>query len=62
MTLLRLIDLSGGNRNCLLLCTCLKLEFFEGYKQAHRKEDDIAIVNAGMRVKLSEKGEVSKVI
>lgn len=25
-------------------------EYFYGYKQAHRKEDDIAIVNAGMRV------------
>ncbi|XP_064622237.1 xanthine dehydrogenase/oxidase-like [Lineus longissimus] len=25
-------------------------EYFFGYKQAHRKEDDIAIVNAGMRV------------
>ena len=25
-------------------------EFFAGYKQAHRKEDDIAIVNAGIRV------------
>ncbi|KAK2191207.1 hypothetical protein NP493_57g06060 [Ridgeia piscesae] len=29
-------------------------EFFCGYKQAHRREDDIAIVNAGMRVVLTE--------
>ena len=25
-------------------------EYFYGYKQAHRRDDDIAIVNAGMRV------------
>ncbi|XP_067942765.1 xanthine dehydrogenase/oxidase-like [Watersipora subatra] len=29
-------------------------EFFAGYKQAHRKEDDIAIVNSGMRVLFEE--------
>ncbi|BFZ19801.1 hypothetical protein BsWGS_22840 [Bradybaena similaris] len=29
-------------------------EYFFGYKQANRKEDDIAIVNAGMRVDLGE--------
>ena len=31
-----------------------QLEYFGGYKQAHRKEDDIAIVNAGMRVSFEE--------
>ncbi|CAG5134308.1 unnamed protein product, partial [Candidula unifasciata] len=31
-------------------------EFFFGYKQANRKEDDIAIVNAGMRVDLGDRG------
>eukprot|EP00117_Sycon_ciliatum_P032245 scpid13149/ scgid2110/ Xanthine dehydrogenase/oxidase; Xanthine dehydrogenase; Xanthine oxidase; Xanthine oxidoreductase len=29
-------------------------EYFYGFKQAKRREDDIAIVNAGMRVRLSE--------
>lgn len=29
-------------------------EFFAGYKQAHRREDDIAIVNSGMKVTLDE--------
>lgn len=32
-------------------------EFVKEFKQAHRREDDIAIVNAGMRVHLEEKGE-----
>ncbi|CAG5134311.1 unnamed protein product, partial [Candidula unifasciata] len=31
-------------------------EYFFGYKQANRKEDDIAIVNAGMRVDLGDTG------
>lgn len=30
----------------------LQNEYFFGYKQSTRKEDDIAIVNAGMRVEL----------
>ncbi|XP_065866854.1 xanthine dehydrogenase 1-like isoform X2 [Euphorbia lathyris] len=32
-------------------------EFVKEFKQAHRRDDDIAIVNAGMRVFLEEKGE-----
>ena len=28
----------------------LQTEYFGGYKQANRREDDIAIVNAGIRV------------
>ncbi|XP_021645492.2 xanthine dehydrogenase 1 isoform X2 [Hevea brasiliensis] len=32
-------------------------EYVKEYKQAHRRDDDIAIVNAGMRVFLEEKGE-----
>ena len=32
----------------------LQNEFFAGYKQAHRRDDDIAIVNAGMKVVLNE--------
>ncbi|KAI0219543.1 Xanthine dehydrogenase/oxidase [Lamellibrachia satsuma] len=35
-------------------------EYFEGYKQAHRRQDDMAIVNAGMRVLLEDKGDVIK--
>ncbi|KAI0235297.1 Xanthine dehydrogenase/oxidase [Lamellibrachia satsuma] len=33
-------------------------EYFYGYKQAHRREDDIAIVNAGMRVVLNDEENV----
>ncbi|KAF6158613.1 hypothetical protein GIB67_040127 [Kingdonia uniflora] len=32
-------------------------EYIKEFKQAHRREDDIAIVNAGMRVFLEESGE-----
>lgn len=32
-------------------------EFVKEFKQAHRREDDIALVNAGMRVFLKEDGE-----
>ncbi|KAL5766596.1 hypothetical protein ACOSP7_017213 [Xanthoceras sorbifolium] len=32
-------------------------EYVKEFKQAHRREDDIAIVNAGMRAYLEEKGE-----
>ncbi|GMI97444.1 xanthine dehydrogenase 1, XANTHINE DEHYDROGENASE 1 [Hibiscus trionum] len=32
-------------------------EYVKEFKQAHRRDDDIAIVNAGMRVCLEEKGE-----
>ncbi|ELU12941.1 hypothetical protein CAPTEDRAFT_198744 [Capitella teleta] len=30
-------------------------EYFDGFKQAHRRDDDISIVNAGMRVVFNEK-------
>ncbi|KAF9598089.1 hypothetical protein IFM89_024434 [Coptis chinensis] len=33
-------------------------EFVKEFKQAHRREDDIAIVNAGMRVALEENGGI----
>ena len=29
-------------------------EFFAGYKQAHRRDDDIAIVNSGMKITLDD--------
>ncbi len=35
-------------------------EYFCGYKQAHRRDDDIAIVNAGMRVVFEEGGDKVK--
>ncbi|KAI0238599.1 Xanthine dehydrogenase/oxidase [Lamellibrachia satsuma] len=35
-------------------------EYFEGYKQSHRRQDDMAIVNAGMRVLLEDEGDVIK--
>ena len=38
-----------------------KGEFMRAYKQAKRKDDDIAIVNAAMRVSLSETNEVESV-
>ncbi|KAL0746288.1 hypothetical protein Bca101_028290 [Brassica carinata] len=33
------------------------LEYVKEFKQAHRREDDVAIVNGGMRVFLEERGE-----
>ena len=33
-------------------------EYFESYKQARRRDDDIAIVNAGMRVLFSPGSDV----
>lgn len=36
----------------------LQNEYFLGYKQANRKEDDISIVNAGMRVVLDDTAKV----
>ena len=35
-------------------------EYFSGYKQAFRREDDIATVNAGMCVKFEENSNVIK--
>lgn len=37
-----------------------KNEYFSGYKQANRREDDIAIVNAGFRVLFEENSNVIK--
>lgn len=40
-----------------------KFEYVKEFKQAHRRDDDIAIVNAGMRFKLahSDTGTLSKI-
>jgi len=35
-------------------------EYFAGYKQAYRREDDIATVNAGMRVMFQENSNIVK--
>ncbi|XP_046572351.1 LOW QUALITY PROTEIN: xanthine dehydrogenase/oxidase-like [Haliotis rubra] len=37
-------------------------EYFSGFKQAHRKDDDISIVNAGMRVEFLERTNVVREI
>lgn len=54
----RKVDLGNGE---ILLSIFLPwtrpLEHVKEFKQAHRREDDIAIVNAGMRVFLEEKGD-----
>lgn len=38
----------------------LQNEYFGGYKQANRREDDIAIVNAGFRVLFEDNTNVIK--
>ncbi|MQM12725.1 hypothetical protein Taro_045645, partial [Colocasia esculenta] len=38
------------------------LELVKEFKQAHRRDDDIALVNAGMRVYLEENGQNFKII
>ncbi|XP_021278029.1 xanthine dehydrogenase 1-like isoform X1 [Herrania umbratica] len=54
----RKVDLAGDE---ILLSIFLpwtrRFEYVKEFKQAHRRDDDIAIVNAGMRVCLEEKGE-----
>ncbi|KAM3741142.1 hypothetical protein ACB098_08G153200 [Castanea mollissima] len=54
----RKVDLTQGE---ILLSVFLpwtrSFEFVKEFKQAHRRDDDIALVNAGMRVHLEEKGE-----
>lgn len=54
----RKVDLEGGE---ILLSVFLpwtrRLEYVKEFKQAHRREDDIALVNAGMRVFLEERDE-----
>lgn len=42
---------------CIDLPLTTELEFVREFKQSHRREDDIAIVNAGMRVKLEKMDE-----
>ncbi|KAL1864392.1 hypothetical protein VTK73DRAFT_5912 [Phialemonium thermophilum] len=39
---------------------CEKGDFFRAYKQAKRKDDDIAIVTAALRVRLNDRGIVEK--
>lgn len=41
--------------------TAAKGEFFRAYKQAKRKDDDIAIVTAALRVKLDDEGIVEEI-
>lgn len=41
--------------------TCEKGEFFQAYKQSKRKDDDIAIVNAALRISLSDSHVVQSV-
>lgn len=54
----RKVDLTSGE---ILLSIFLPwtrpFEFVKEFKQAHRRDDDIALVNAGMRVYLEEKDE-----
>ncbi|GLT78778.1 hypothetical protein SLA2020_503040 [Shorea laevis] len=54
----RKVDLAGDE---ILLSIFLPwtqpFEYIKEFKQAHRRDDDIALVNAGMRVHLEEKGE-----
>lgn len=54
----RKVDLAGDE---ILLSVFLPwtrpFEFVKEFKQAHRRDDDIALVNAGIRVFLEEKGE-----
>lgn len=38
------------------------MEYFDGFKQAHRRDDDISIVNAGMRVLFDQGSNVIKEI
>ncbi|PKA53604.1 Xanthine dehydrogenase [Apostasia shenzhenica] len=53
----RKVDLAKGE---ILLSIFLpwsrRFEYVKEFKQAHRREDDIALVNAGMRVYLEEQG------
>ncbi|KAL6195945.1 hypothetical protein ACLB2K_031562 [Fragaria x ananassa] len=54
----RKVDLGSGE---ILLSVFLPwtepFEYVKEYKQAHRRDDDIAIVNAGIRVHVEERGE-----
>ncbi|CAL1409557.1 unnamed protein product [Linum trigynum] len=53
----RKVDLQSGEiLHSVFLPWTGQFEYVKEFKQAHRREDDIAIVNAGMRVSLEEKG------
>lgn len=43
-----------------ILTNLFQDEFFYGYKQANRREDDIAIVNAGIQVQFEPNSNVIK--
>ncbi|KAJ8300721.1 hypothetical protein KUTeg_022240 [Tegillarca granosa] len=51
-----LLDLKSKYPDAILVAGNTENEFVSGYKQSHRKEDDIAIVNAGMRVSFNVNG------
>ncbi|KAJ7980773.1 putative Xanthine dehydrogenase [Quillaja saponaria] len=52
----RKVDLTNGEiLLSLFLPWTRNFEFVKEFKQAHRRDDDIAIVNAGMRVRLEDK-------
>lgn len=52
----RKVDLTGSEiLHSVFLPWSQKFEFVKEFKQAHRRDDDIAIVNAGMRALLEER-------
>lgn len=52
----RKVDLESGEiLKSIFLPWNQPLEFVKEFKQAHRRDDDIALVNAGMRVKLEQR-------
>ena len=54
-----LLDLKCHFSQLLTLLFCFKDEYVFAFKQARRREDDIAIVNTGMKVMLEKQGNVS---
>ena len=54
-----LLDLKRHFSQLLTLLFCFKDEYVFAFKQARRREDDIAIVNTGMKVLLEKQGNVS---
>ena len=54
-----LLDLKRHFSHFITLLFCFKDEYVFAFKQARRREDDIAIVNTGMRVLLEKQGNVS---
>lgn len=47
-------------KNFFIMTNLFQDEFFYGYKQANRREDDIAIVNAGIQVQFEPNSNVIK--